>query len=110
MGYLLKIGIKNNTRENNNLTFKSDKFQKNKYQRQMEKYDYLRTQTQGLEALETLSLFTAILLGEQNADLSKKLPRAQKIGIAALLLSFGCFVISSIKKFKLSKKYDKEKA
>lgn len=106
----LKVKLANSIDRNNCFYFSSNQLQKNKYQKQIEKYNYISSQTQGVESLGTVSLFTALLLGAQNADLSKKLPRAQKIGIAALLLSFGSLIVSSIKKYKLSKEYDKENA
>ena len=55
-----------------------------------------------------ISLLLALSLGTQSMDLSKKLSRPQKIGVGSLLLSVGCLITSAIKKYQLSKEYERE--
>ena len=81
---------------------------KNKREEYIEKYNYINAKTENLSDLSTSFLILALFCNVHNINFKKKLNTAEKIGIGALIASGITITANCIKRYKLSKEYDKE--
>ena len=92
-------------KRNNNVSFGKNN---EEYKQYLEKFNYLEAKTKNYDDVMTAFLISALFLGAQNIDLSKKLTTIQKIGLACTGVTCAAFLGKVIKKMQLSKKYARE--
>lgn len=81
------------------------------HQRKLEKMDYIDKQKpiQNLNELSTLALTGALFAIVASMDFSKKLRAPEIIGLGCMALAFLLDIVAGVKRYQLSKQYDREK-
>lgn len=108
----LKVSIFNsiNSSLQQKNSFKGDSREEKReeYRKYLEKYNYIDSKTRDLFYLSNLLLFASLGLNINNIDFSKKLKTSEKLGIGTLVACGITIIANCIKRYKLSKEYDKE--
>lgn len=90
------------------LTFKKEPTKQDKINKSLEKQAFINSKTSANDNFALGLLVLSLFLNVHNINFSKKISTSQKLGLGTFALSTALFVHNCIKKYNLSKQFEKE--